>query len=41
MLELNKDNFDVEVLQETGAVLVDFWGAKCEPCKALCMMFTD
>lgn len=35
MLELNKDNFDAEVLQATGPVLVDFWGEKCEPCKAL------
>jgi thioredoxin 1 len=30
MLELNKDNFEAEVLQATGPVLVDFWGEKCE-----------
>ncbi len=35
MLELNKDNFEAEVLQTEGTVLVDFWGSKCEPCKAL------
>lgn len=35
MIELNKDNFEAEVLQAEGAVLVDFWGDKCEPCKAL------
>jgi len=35
MIELDKDNFDSEVLQATGPVLVDFWGEKCEPCKAL------
>jgi len=35
MIELNKDNFDAEVLQAAGPVLVDFWGDKCEPCKAL------
>lgn len=35
MIDLNKDNFDTEVLQSAGAVLVDFWGEKCEPCKAL------
>lgn len=35
MLELNKDNFDAEVLQAQGPVIVDFWGTKCEPCKAL------
>ena len=35
MLEVDKDNFEAEVLQASGAVLVDFWGEKCEPCKAL------
>lgn len=35
MIELNKDNFEAEVLQAQGAVLVDFWGEKCQPCKAL------
>lgn len=35
MLEVHKDNFDVEVLEFSGTVLVDFWGDKCEPCKAL------
>ncbi len=31
MLELNKDNFESEVLQAEGYVLVDFWGPTCEP----------
>lgn len=35
MIELNSDNFDAEVLQAEKPVLVDFWGEKCEPCKAL------
>ncbi|HZJ99042.1 MAG TPA: thioredoxin family protein [Tissierellaceae bacterium] len=35
MLELNKENFEKEVLQEEGYVLVDFWSPSCEPCKAL------
>jgi len=35
MLEVNKDNFDQEVLNSDKPVLVDFWGPKCEPCKAL------
>jgi thioredoxin 1 len=35
MIELNKDNFEAEVLQATSTVIVDFWGEKCEPCKAL------
>lgn len=35
MIELNKDNFETEVLQAEGHVLVDFWGPTCEPCLAL------
>ncbi len=35
MLEVDKDNFEAEVLQANGLVLVDFWSDGCEPCKAL------
>ena len=35
MLEVNKDNFEKEVIQEEGLIVVDFWGPRCEPCKAL------
>lgn len=35
MIELNKDNFEEEVLKAEGTVLVDFWSPSCEPCKAL------
>lgn len=35
MLELNKENFETEVLEDSGYVLVDFWSPTCEPCKAL------
>ncbi len=35
MLELDKKNFEEEVLKAEGKVLVDFWGTTCEPCKAL------
>ncbi|HHY09501.1 MAG TPA: thioredoxin [Firmicutes bacterium] len=35
MLDVHKDNFDEEVLQAEGLVLVDFWGPKCEECLAV------
>ncbi len=35
MLEVNKENFDVEVLNAGTPVVVDLWGPKCGPCLAL------
>jgi thioredoxin 1 len=35
MLEVHKDNFEAEVLQAEGLVVVDFWGPKCEKCLAM------
>lgn len=35
MLELDKENFEKEVLLSEGYILVDFFGEGCEPCKAL------
>jgi thioredoxin 1 len=35
VLEINAENFEAEVLQSDKPVLLDFWGTKCEPCKAL------
>jgi len=35
MLELNKENFEAEVLQAEGKVFVDFYGDGCVPCQAL------
>jgi thioredoxin 1 len=35
MFELDKENFESEVLQSEGYILVDFFGDGCEPCKAL------
>ncbi len=32
MLELNKDNFESEVLDSEGVVLVDFWSDNCDLC---------
>ena len=35
MLELTKDNFELEVLNYSGKVFVDFYGDGCVPCEAL------
>lgn len=35
MLAVDKDTFQVEVLEAEGFVLVDYWNEGCEPCKAL------
>lgn len=35
MIIVDKENFEAEVLQAEGLVVVDFWSPKCEPCQAL------
>ena len=35
MLELNKENFEQEVLKSEGKIFVDFYGDGCAPCEAL------
>lgn len=35
MVELDKKNFEEEVLNSKGYTFVDFWSQGCEPCKAL------
>ena len=35
MIELTKDNFELEVLKSEKPVFVDFWGEKCEACLRL------
>jgi len=35
LVEVTKDNFEQEVLQDKLPVLVDFWGPRCVPCMGL------
>jgi len=35
MIEVNKDNFEEEVLKSDVPVVVDLWGPKCGPCLSL------
>ena len=35
VIEVNRDNFEKEVVESEGPVLVDFWGPQCKPCLAL------
>jgi thioredoxin 1 len=34
-VELNRDNYEDEVLKSSEPVMVDFWGPQCKPCLAL------
>jgi len=35
VIAVNKENFEQEVLQADGVVMVDWWGPKCEHCMEL------
>jgi thioredoxin 1 len=35
MIEVNKNNFETEVLHADQPVIVDFWGPSCQPCLQL------
>jgi thioredoxin 1 len=34
-IELNRDNFETEILQAKEPLVIDFWGPRCQPCLSL------
>ena len=41
IIELNKDNFKKEVLENKKGILVDFFATWCGPCKMMCPLLED
>jgi thioredoxin 1 len=35
VVEVNRDNFETEVVRSKEPVMIDFWGPQCKPCLAL------